>query len=48
MIEYLVMAFMKKHPTGDPGLVLWSTMLALSGCGGLVTMKKLGKKKDEE
>ena len=35
-------------PTGDPGLVLWSTMLALSGCGGLVTMKKLGKKKDEE
>lgn len=34
--------------TGDPGLLLWTTMLAVSGCGGMITMKKLGKKKDEE
>ena len=34
-------------PTGDPGLVLWTAMLAISGCGGLVTLKAFGKKKEE-
>jgi pilin isopeptide linkage protein len=34
--------------TGDPGLVLWTAMLAVSGLGGMVTMKTFGKKKDEE
>ena len=34
--------------TGDPGLMLWSAMLAVSGLGGMVTMKTFGKKKDGE
>ena len=33
-------------PTGDPGLILWIAMLTISG-GGLVTVKKLGKKEEE-
>lgn len=34
--------------TSDPGLLLWTAMLAVSGCGGVITMKTFGKKKEED
>lgn len=34
-------------PTGDPGLLLWIAMLAVSGCGGILTARALGKKKED-
>ena len=34
-------------PTGDPGALLWTVMLAVSGLGGMVTVKRLGKKEEE-
>ena len=34
--------------TSDPGLLLWTAMLAVSGCGGMITMKSFGKKKEDE